>query len=622
MGNLRDANKLRPMKPTDVVLGADEQGCLVNFPPENFSGSIPVNIDTETGDGQELFTEPQVNDYLFKKIKSKDGSTDVITDTDGNIDLSVNFPPFPPFPEIPTVDYPVIESEDVGEGVSLRRNLVSKKIGIRTLKSDSFIITEEIDGSVKINTAGGGSTSDDYYFDANFIRPSNWTEKAESIDGIKTAQGTLNDPFKTFEEYLRRCIGEAGGSNGFGLYSRVNPKNPNKTLKLLSELNTDKVLEINNSTISSGNFQITYTGSENYAADTERLWDAMPKTGGVLNRGIFWGFSGNGSIVNLYHFGAINHKTSVASTTPLIKCFLNITPEIVLKITESSGSATYTPMTNADGSPYLHAGIQVQGSTQAPIRPLLRFDGKNNNTWSAEILGGKLEIISCTQSFIELVNGAEVTSSADSINYLVNSRYIGYEKKLYTGLGGMTSDETELLIGRDGLFFKPYAGRKVFNVADGVLRTERISTISDSRNQIAVDSIFHVGANSTLYVLEKYIDTGGGSAISLISSAGTGATVILNNSTQTYYMNFFVKGDNTNPVNVIFENSKVNSIDKIKKNAPTLNVNTVGSWSVVKQIPINTGIASFTNNAAAVAANYITGMTYFNTTENAVSKVL
>ena len=36
MGNLRDANKLRQMKPTDVVLGADEQGCLVNFPHDNF----------------------------------------------------------------------------------------------------------------------------------------------------------------------------------------------------------------------------------------------------------------------------------------------------------------------------------------------------------------------------------------------------------------------------------------------------------------------------------------------------------------------------------------------------------------------------------------------------------
>ena len=174
MSNLRDDSKLRPMKPTDVVLGADEQGCLVNFPPDNFSGSIPISIDTETGDGEELFTEPEVNRFLFKKLKSKDGSTDVITDTDGNIDLSVNFPPFP---EIPTIDYPVIDGQTSGEGIPIYKGLTDKKINIASLYSDDFIITEFQNG-VKINSPGGGSTFNDWYLDATFLRPINCESKA------------------------------------------------------------------------------------------------------------------------------------------------------------------------------------------------------------------------------------------------------------------------------------------------------------------------------------------------------------------------------------------------------------------------------------------------------------
>ena len=37
MGNLRDESKLRNMKPTDVILGADEDGCLVNINMPNTS---------------------------------------------------------------------------------------------------------------------------------------------------------------------------------------------------------------------------------------------------------------------------------------------------------------------------------------------------------------------------------------------------------------------------------------------------------------------------------------------------------------------------------------------------------------------------------------------------------
>ena len=169
MGNLRDESKLRNMQPTDVVLGADKDGCLVNFPPDNFSGSIPISIDTETGDGEELFTEPEVNNFLFKKIKSEDESIEFTTDTDGNIDASVNFP------TPPTVDYPVTGAENVktdGNAVGIYKQLSAKKIQLKSLVSEDIIISEDGD-DIRFSLAGGGSSSNDWYLDANFTRPLN-----------------------------------------------------------------------------------------------------------------------------------------------------------------------------------------------------------------------------------------------------------------------------------------------------------------------------------------------------------------------------------------------------------------------------------------------------------------
>lgn len=621
MSNLRSDDKLRNIQPTDVVLGADENGCLFNIPPDNFSGSIPISIDTETGAGEELFTEPELNSFLFKKIKSEDNSAVVTTDTDGNIDVSVNFPPFP---DVPTVDYPVTESEDVGDGVSLRRDVAGKKIGIRTLKSDGFVISEEADGSVKINPVGGGSVSNDYYLDVNFTRPSNWTEKAEEIDGIKTAQGTLNDPFKSFEEYLRRCVGETGGSNGYGLYSRVNPKNPGRRLQLLSDLTTDKILEVNQSPLILNKSSVIYTGIETYAASTERLWNAMPKTGGVLDRDIYYEIGGEGSITNKFHFGCVKHKTSIASTTESIRCIFDFSfTGLGILFFESAESATYAGLTKGDGTPYTHGGVQVQGSLQAPTTPLILFDGKNKITWGGQFTGSAFTIQTNTQTAIECINGGSFSINVDIFKYLVNSFHIGYQKKLYTGLGGITADETELLINRNGLFFKPHSDRKIISVKGGSIgRVERITTLSDQRSEIAVDSIFHAQDGSSLSVLDKFVDTGGGCAISLISALGINNDISLSNIVQYCYMNYFITGSGTNDISLLFTNSQANGINLLKKNIGVVSVLTNGSWSSIKGIPINSGIASFIDNAAVVAAGYIQGMAYYNTTESAISIVI
>ena len=69
-----------------------------------------------------------------------------------------------------------------------------------------------------------------------------------------------------------------------------------------------------------------------------------------------------------------------------------------------------------------------------------------------------------------------------------------------------------------------------------------------------------------------------------------------------------------------FKKSEINPAN-IQTDVATLIVDTKGTWSSIKSIPINTGIANFVDNASAVSAGYIKGMSYFNTTENAISRV-
>ena len=530
--------------------------------------------------------------------------------------MSVNFPPFP---EIPTVDYPVIESEDIGTGQTLRKDLSNKKIGIRTLTSDNFVITEELDGTIKINSAGGGSSTNDWYLDANYTRPSNWTPD-ETIDGISLPKGTLNDPFLTFDEYLKKVIGATAGAN-----SRVNPRFSNKTLKIMSYTETNQPIEVNTATIELVSVDLIYTGTENYGIDTGRLFDIMPKTGGVLNEKIEFTISGEGNLLNKNNFGVVRHKTSASATVSGKECYIQIIPKGKgLNVFEHKDSAAYSLMTEGNGTtPFLHGGMQIHGSTQSPTVPLIKFEGKNTGYWSAGILGTKLNIISKTQSNLELDN-ATVVVSTDSINYLVDCNYIGYEKKLHTGLAGMTSDENELIATTDGLFFKPYEERAIFKSKNNSnLRVERIGTISDARLEIAINSIFHIENGSNIEIFEKYYDTGGGSSVNLIKYVGTSNTIGLLNSVPTCHMHYFVKGDSINSLSVLIKTSQINNIDIIKKSTPILNLNTSGTYSAIKNIPINTGLVSIADNATAIAPpyNYIAGMEYFNTTENAISRV-
>ena len=626
MGNLRDESKLRNMQPTDVVLGADEDGCLVNFPPDNFSGSIPISIDTETGEGEELFTEPEVNSFLFKKIKSEDESIEFTTDTDGNIDASVNFP------TPPTIDYPVNDAENVktdNSAVGIYKQLSAKKIQLKSLVSEDIIISE-VGDDIKFSLAGGGSVSNDWYLDANFVRPLNWStiqNPKEQISGQPVANGTLNDPFKTYEEYLLKRIYGVGGS-GTGTPSKFNPKYPSKTLQILSNISTASDIEVINTNLYLRNsITLTYTGTRDYAIDYSTIFNSLTG-GGNLPLTINNTISGEGSITSLNKFGLIYHKSDATKTSNGNSCLLNINPEGKgLFFIEGNDSLSYTNLTNQSGNPLKNGGIIVGGVNQAPTIPLISIEGNNNGYWNTIVTGTKIFIQTNTQIGIRCFNSGRITSSAERFAYQVGNEKIGYQTRLdntSTGTNAQIVDFFEDVSNGNGkVYYKPYDNYVMFRVEDdSAIRAENLVTEPNGFANAGANSIVSISGTAIFNNVSTMNDVGGAPALNFIKISGSTTSQSFNNSNiASRYFNF-IQGDTSNTATVSFKNSQIEPRN-IQTDVLVLNIDTAGTYSAIKNIPINTGLVSIADNATAIAPpyNYIAGMEYFNTTENAVSRV-
>lgn len=655
MGNLRDEDKLRNMQPTDVVLGADEQGCLVNFPPDNFSGSIPVSIDTETGDGEELFTEPEVNSFLFKKLKSKDSSADVITDTDGNIDLSVNFPPFP---EIPTIDYPVIDGQTTGAGIPIYKGLTGKKIDIASLYSDDFIITE-FENGVKINSAGGGSSSNDWFIDPYFVRPSNWNtpqnpkeqitylSSMNMIDStvytngqtVPVPSGKLNDPFKTYEEYLLKRIYGAG-TPVTGPYSKVNPAYPTTIIQILNPVHTASDIEVVNTVYHLKNGSpLTYEGSREYAIDNAELFDNMPLIGGKIKFSSWCTIRGEGSIRRTNGFGLLRHKTDKFKTNSTKQFMLELIGEgNGLYFIEWENDSLYHVITKEDGITQLTNGnAPCMGTTQAPVTPLISIEGTNNNYWSARASGTKIFINIKTQIGIHCFNEGCISSLVDNFMFQVNNQRIGYQKRLYGDgvsniMPGITVEEQEIVNhsyhpnNTNGhVFYLPHPDFCVFkgdNIVSGLaaFRIEKISTEANGFNNAAADSIIQLN-NSQFINQTSYKDMGGGYALNFLKVTGDfNQTVITNGTILPYYFNMVKGVTGSEDVSVSFVNSSIYP-KNIKRNLSSLVIYTGGAISSIRNTPIMGQLPEYANNTDALV-DLLPGSLYKNSVTKEVTQVV
>ena len=586
------------------------------------------------GTGADIYKGPKVDGadtfQEFKRLKDSEsinfqaGTNDIIAVVDPDwLDT-----------QLPTVDYPVIDGNSVGVGVPFYKGINGKKINIASLYSESMLVSE-YQGGTRIELLGGGSVSNDWYLDVNFQRPSNWGTSQNQKEEItylssmtminpalytngqvvKVPEGTLNDPFKTYEEYLLKRIYGAGGS-GIGIPSKHNPKYPTKTLQILSDINTSSDLEVINTTLYLKNFStVTYTGTRPYALDYRTIFDALTASGN-LPLAINDLIKGEGLITSVNNFGLVYHKSNSAKTSNGNSCLLQIEPEGKgIYFIEGNNNVAYVPLTKNGGGDLKYGNNTVHGVNQAPTTPLIVIEGTNFNFWNAFLTGTSVFIQTNTQIGIRCFNEGKITSSLEKLLYQVGNKRIGYETRIDASSTGENADIVDFYENsiNGKVYYKPYDNYCMFRGEDtSIFRVESMGTFPNGFDNAGMNSIISLSENATFEVISEIKDVNGAPALSFIKAIGSSTIQNFNNADiDSKYFNF-VKGDGTNTVSIYFENSQIDARN-ISTDVTTLNIYTLGTLSSIKRNPI-ISLSEYANEADAILiGKLITGMIFKKT---------
>ena len=290
---------------------------------------------------------------------------------------------------------------------------------------------------------------------------------------------------------------------------------------------------------------------------------------------------------------------------------------------EGNNNVAYVPLTKNGGGDLKYGIKTVQGVNQAPTIPLIVIEGTNFNFWNTLLTGTSIFIQTNTQIGIRCFNDGKITSSLEKLLYQVGNDRIGYETRIddtATGVNLQIVNFYEDAI-NGKVYYKAHDSYCMFRGEDtSLFRVENMGTFANGFNSAGMNSIISLSGSAKFEVVSTTSDVGGAPALNFLKSSGSTTAQSFNNSDiNSKYFNF-IKGDGTNTVEVNFKKSEINPAN-IQTDVATLIVDTKGTWSSIKSIPINTGIANFVDNASAVSAGYIKGMSYFNTTENAISIV-
>ena len=630
-----------------IILTENENTIELKVSKEFIENNSKINIQS-IGEGTPVYIGEESNVHKFREIVSSDDSVGINIDENNQINLTV---------DTPEVDYPVINGNSVGTGIPLYRGLNNKMIDIASLYSDDFIITEFQNG-VKINSPGGGSSSGDWFIDPNFQRPLNWNTPQNPKEQITylssmtmidptvytngqivpVPTGKLNDPFKTYEEYLLKRIYGAG-TGITGPHSKVNPAYSGCVIQILNPVHTASDIEVVNTVYHLKNGSpITYEGTREYAIDNAELFDNMPLVGGKISFPSWCTIRGEGSIRRTTGFGLVRHKTSVAKTDSTKGFMLELIGEgNGLYFIEGENNSLYHVITKEDGVTQLTNGNSpCVGTTQAPVTPLISIEGTNSGYWSAGASGTKIFINIKTQIGIHCFNEGCISSGVDNFMFQVNNQRIGYQKRLYGDgvnniMPGITFEEQEIVNNyykpnntNGHVFYLPHPDFCVFkgdNTSTGLatFRFEKISTESNGFNNAAADSIIKL-KNSQFINQTSYKDMGGGCALNLLKVEGVNDIIISNGTLLPSYFNM-VKGV-TGSENVIV--SLVNSSvypKNIKQNLNSLTIATGGTISSIKNTPIMGQLPEYPDNASALV-NLLPGSLYKDSTTKEVKQVV
>lgn len=628
-----------------IIEEVNENELLLRVDKTFIENNTKITINN-VGIGEDVFKGKESNIYKFRRLKSSDGTVNInVVDDNESLDITA---------EIPEVDYPVIESEDIGDstqGVSLRKDVLGKKIGIRRLQSPDFIISETPEGSIEIKSAGGGSNSTDWFLDQYFVRPSNWgqsqnpkevitysTSMLEIAPGIytngqevKVPNGTLNDPFKTYEEYLLKRIYGAGGG-GTGTPSKVNPRYPSMTLQILSGVATASEIEVNNTLLRLRNkTPIYYTGTREYAIDYKSIYDAMPVDGaGKALYHMTNMIMGEGYITRETGFGLVRAKAG--SKTLHGASALDVVGEgdygIIFQ--EGANLSNFVPIFKVDGVTRLMNGeFEVSGwQGQPPVTPLILIEGIGT-WWASTFNGTKVFIQTKTQVGIELKNKATLTSSADKFMYQVINQYIGYEKILLD-TDAFTTEERALVkyyspvsatVSNPGIFYKPYDTYSIFKLNEETeIRIENLKTEANGFHAFGAMNTVEQANKSDFSVLVSLSNIGGGGTINLLKKYGSdGSFTMSNGQSVNAYFNL-IEGDGTNNFTLNLKNISLTA-KNYKKDINNLAIQPGGTLTTINGLPILSPLPIYANNTDALV-DLVPGMLYKEIATGVVKQVV
>lgn len=602
-----------------IEITEQENTFTISLDADFVTGLINVR---NIGTGEDIYNGKNPVDGFqeFKRIKSNDNSIEVTTD-----DNTIN------------VEGLVIDGvSTANNGIATYAGLEDKKIKLRPVKAGEGIRVTLEDDSIVISSPTGSSSSSDWYLDTGYIRPVGWQPAEPAITTVliegqspvtvtDIPEGTLSDPFTTYEQFLAKYIGNTSAG-----YSRVNPRAGGKRLQILSNVNTNSDVLANKMGLFLNNVTFNYTGTKLYAYSQAQLWDMMPIVGGKLQTSIYIEFGGEGEFTRsevggVPYFGLLDVKVNETLTNAISNSFVVFSPTGKgFVFDEADNPSIYHNLTNADGiTPLMNGNGVVMGTTQAPITPLIRINGRPSGWWSIHGQGTKVMVVTKSQKGIELTNGANLTSSHDAFKVQVSTSYIAYNKKLYTGMTpAPTADELELINDRNGLYFQPHDEYAMFN-ATGVspndaqafskFRIENLKTEPNTFIRAGWDSLVLLKNGGIFYNLVSVSDAGGSSSTNLVRMVGSGNTAEFNNGVFYSPYDYFIKGDGSNTANIVFKNASIGSVFHLQKDVSTLNINTDGMMSSIQGNPI-ISMRDFSNETLALAAGLVKGMLWRDNT--------
>ena len=569
------------------------------FKGRNVGDGIPVYK------GQSIVSLDTFQD--FKTLKGSDSIN--ITDNINDNTFSINETWLQnQMPEPPIIDYPVIDGVSVGTGVSVYNGLNTKKIEISSLKSNTFNISKENDGTILmdiINTDFNYLKS--YYINSNYIPTS-----------LAPADGSIIRPFPTWDEARTKMIG-----NG----TILNPENTNVTFILQTSATTALNPTINTLSVKFLNTQLTYTGTDTYMFDSEILYPLVPKDNlNEITESIYLNLYGVGSLNRTTPGGdvrAIGAKRGLSTTTSnpnYIKFQIGENINDILyciEYTNYSNSVWEGDVLNPDGITLLGNNYNppdiLKWTTQInPTHPLIYIKGNNFATFSYPIKGiGSVYI----QTFVNSGLHIEDTNLAlNNLNIIPSSKYISVVQGNtfvadYPGLGIYEPKNAPAIYAKNTQLFI----NSILNVNTGTYpfhgfdKFFKIEGTFQLRGTVNYDTNYYIKTFADLTsTTQNYFELNGKAITANL------------NSRINYLINSSINGD----FNLIMPSTKLTEVKNISQNNSTNVIPiTNGTLSSINNNPYLSGINNYVNDAGASVAGLLQNALYFNTTNNSLDKI-